>query len=53
MLVLVVVLVVVVVFEVVLKYITYIHKSTLNYITLGAPLLNVFSAQFVVSFSIA
>ena len=46
-------MVVVVVFVVLLKYLTYIHNSTHSPVTLSAPLLTVFSVQFVVSFSIA
>ena len=42
-----------VVFAVVLKYLIYIHNSTPSPVTLSAPLLTVFSAQFIVSFSIA
>jgi len=29
-----------------------VHNSTLSPVTLGAPLLNVFNEQFIVSFSI-
>ena len=42
-----------VIFAIVLKYLTYIHNFTISPVTLAAPLLTVFSAQFVVSFSIA
>ena len=38
---------------IVLKYLTFLHNSTLSPVTLAAPLLTVFSAQFVVSFSTA
>jgi len=49
----VLVIAVVVVFIVVLKYLTIIHKFTISHVTLAAPLLTVFSAKFIVSFSIA
>jgi len=45
----VVVVLVSVVQEIVLKYLTFFHNSTLSPVTLSAPLLTVFSAQFVVS----
>jgi len=38
---------------VVLKYLTFIYKFTISPVTLAAPLLTVFNAKFIVSFSIA
>ena len=49
----VVVVVISVVLGIVLKYLTHSHNSTLSPITLSAPLLTVFSVQFIVSFSTA
>jgi len=42
-----------VIFLIVLKYLTFIHNSTLSPVTLAATLLTVFSAKFIVRFSIA
>ena len=47
----VVAVVIVVVFVVVLKYPTHIHNFTTSPVTLAAPLLTVFSEQFVVTYS--
>ena len=48
-----VVVVVLVVLLILLKYLTPLHNSTSSSVMIAAPLLTVFSAQFIVSLSIA